>query len=167
MRGKVLIIDTSILCVWLKVKDLESCGPDGDQWDYTRINDKINDEISNGAKLVLPIATIIETGNHITHARGDNYDSCNRLVEVIEGAADEKTPWMAFSIQKDLWSPDKLKALAYRWRESVKTLSIGDVSIVDVANFYHNFSDVEILTGDTGLKSYEPIDRIPVPRRRN
>ena len=29
---KVLILYTSILCVWLEVRDMESCGPDNDRW---------------------------------------------------------------------------------------------------------------------------------------
>ena len=28
---KVLIIDTSILCVWIDVLDMDTCGPDNDQ----------------------------------------------------------------------------------------------------------------------------------------
>lgn len=166
MRERVLIIDTSILCVWLNVRDFESCGPDDDRWDYSRVNQKITEEINNGAKLVLPVATIIETGNHITHARGDNYQACEKLVSVIEAAADEKSPWMDFSLQRDLWSPEKLKGLAYRWRDNRNCLSIGDVSIVDVADFYSHFGDVEILTGDSGLKSYEPQLTNSIPRRR-
>lgn len=38
---KVLIIDTSILCVWLQAKDMETCGPDNDRWTYERVCQKI------------------------------------------------------------------------------------------------------------------------------
>lgn len=31
---KVLIIDTSILCVWLQVAGMETCGPNNDRWTY-------------------------------------------------------------------------------------------------------------------------------------
>ncbi len=30
---KVLILDTSILCVWLDVPGMDTCGPDDDKWD--------------------------------------------------------------------------------------------------------------------------------------
>lgn len=62
---KVLIIDTSILCVYLKVPNMEDCGPDNDKWDYNRVVRKINDEIINKSYLVFHLATLIETGNHI------------------------------------------------------------------------------------------------------
>lgn len=51
---KVLIIDTSILCVYLKVPFMDKCGPDDNQWDYQRVNEKINDEICQKSLLVLP-----------------------------------------------------------------------------------------------------------------
>lgn len=67
---KVLIIDTSVLCVWLHVDGMESCGPDNDRWTYERVYKKIIEEQEKGTTFILPVATIIETGNHIAHARG-------------------------------------------------------------------------------------------------
>jgi len=63
---KVLIIDTSILCVWLKVPNMETCGPKHDIWDHDRVQKKIDQERADRSTLVLPLATIIETGNHIS-----------------------------------------------------------------------------------------------------
>lgn len=40
---------------------METCGPDGEQWDYNRVAEKIDDEISQKSLLVLPLATLIET----------------------------------------------------------------------------------------------------------
>jgi hypothetical protein len=37
---KVLILDTSILCVWLDVPGMAECGPDGDKWERTRVASK-------------------------------------------------------------------------------------------------------------------------------
>ena len=42
---KVLVIDTSILCVWLQVPGMDHCGPNDDCWDYARVNQKIEQEI--------------------------------------------------------------------------------------------------------------------------
>ena len=42
---KVLIIDTSILCVYLKIPFMEECGPNHDKWNYNRVSEKINAEI--------------------------------------------------------------------------------------------------------------------------
>ena len=41
---KVLIIDTSILCVWLKVPGMNSCGHADDSWDRARVQKKIQKE---------------------------------------------------------------------------------------------------------------------------
>ncbi len=70
---KVLIIDTSILCVYLKVPFMEECGPNNDKWDYNRVCEKINYEIAQKSLLVLPLAALIETGNHIAHVSGERY----------------------------------------------------------------------------------------------
>ena len=58
--------------------------------------------------------------------------------------------------------------LADRWKESVISgQSLGDASIVDVANYYASAGfEVEIFTGDEGLKAYEPVAAVIKPRRR-
>ncbi len=73
MSKKVLIIDTSILCVWLKVPGMETCGTKDSPITFDDVNSKIAAEEKRGrTTFVLPIASIIETGNHITHIkRGD------------------------------------------------------------------------------------------------
>lgn len=169
MTKKVLIIDTSILCVWLQVRGFDSCGKDTDRWDYERVNRKIEDEKSCHTTFVLPLATIIETGNHIAQASGDIKPFLDSFTELIMASADNQTPWAAFTEQNCLWTPENLKVLTMRWKEIASSgLSLGDATIVDVANYYVGLGfSVEILTGDAGLKSYEPtIPATMRPRRR-
>ncbi len=77
------------------------------------------------------------------------------------------TAIMAITTAISLFS-DKTK----RAEDSVKKLaeagqSLGDASIVDVANYYAEAGyAVVILTGDEGLKAYEPRNKPMVPRRR-
>ena len=78
---KVLIIDTSILCVWLQVAGMEACGPDNDRWTYERVCRKIAEELEQGTTFILPVATIIETGNHIAHANGNRFTMANKLAK--------------------------------------------------------------------------------------
>ena len=99
---KVLVIDTSILCVWLEVPGKTTCGPSDDQWDKARVDTTLNTEIGYGATLVLPLATIIETGNHIAQASEQRYEQTCQLAEIIILSADEKTPWAAFTDQSVL-----------------------------------------------------------------
>lgn len=164
---KVLIIDTSILCVYLKVPFMDECGPDNDKWDYHRVVGKINDEISKKSLLVLPLAALIETGNHIAHASAERFTLAKDLSEIIVKVATAEEPWAAFTFQSELWSEENLKKLANEWPAlAAAKLSIGDMTIKDVAEFYTKSGfKVEILTGDGGLKAYEP-KAIKIPRRR-
>ena len=168
MKKKVLIFDTSVLCVWLKVPGKETCGSDNSKMTYDIVNEKIEEEKKLGTTFVLPIASIIETGNHIAHSAGDRHAVGQVFADIISATADQISPWAAFTEQSELWKKENLKVLAERWKESVISgQSLGDASIVDVANYYASAGfEVEIFTGDQGLKAYEPSSIIVVPRRR-
>lgn len=165
---KVLIIDTSILCVYLKVPHMDTCGSDMDKWDYQRVATKINEEIGKNSYLVLPLATLIETGNHIAQAHGERYESAKELSDIIVKVATAEEPWAAFTFQSKLWSEEGLLKLAENWPTlAASGLSIGDTTIKDVAEFYLEAGyQVEILTGDEGLKAYEPTITTRPRRRR-
>lgn len=164
---KILIIDTSVLCVYLNVPYMDDCGPDDDKWDHERVIKKINDEIDRHGLLVLPLATLIETGNHIAQANSRRYELAVGLSAIIKKVAKEEEPWAAFTFQKKLWDEENLIRLADCWPDLAKGgLSIGDATIKDVAEYYTEAGcQVEILTGDAGLKAYEP-KQIDTPRRR-
>ena len=168
MRKKVLIFDTSVLCVWLKVPGKETCGPDNNPLTFDIVNAKIEEEKKQGTTFVLPIASIIETGNHIAHSTGDRHVVGHAFADIISATADQISPWAAFTEQSELWKKENLKVLAERWKESVISgQSLGDASIVDVATYYASAEfEVEIVTGDEGLKAYEPTTPVVKPRRR-
>lgn len=165
---KVLIIDTSILCVWLDVPGMDSCGPNHDRWDKQRVDLKIQDEGQIGTTFVLPLATIIETGNHIAQSSHSRRERGQGLANLINKSADNETPWAAFSDQSILWSAERIKVLAETWPDlASQKLSLGDATIKDVAEYYAQMDcKVEILTGDQGLKAYQPIAPSEIPRRR-
>ncbi len=168
MMKRVLIIDTSILCVWLDVPGMGTCGPAIDKWDKRRVDRKLDEELTKKTTFVLPLASIIETGNHISQAIHSRKDRGEALADLMRRSADEESPWAAFSDQSVLWSAEKLKALADSWPNlAAQKLSLGDATIKDVAEHYAQLGyAVEILTGDQGLKAYEPVAMIAVPRRR-
>jgi hypothetical protein len=165
---KVLIIDTSILCVWLAVPGMDDCGPANDKWNKERLESKITTEEQAHTLFVLPLASIIETGNHIAQAAHSRHERGIALADLIKKSAMEETPWAAFSEQSVLWSPEKLILLAESWPElATQKLSLGDATIKDVAEYYAQMHyHVEILTGDAGLKAYEPTTPVDIPRRR-
>lgn len=168
MPRKVLIIDTSILCVHLQIPGKETCGPDADKWDHDRVKQKFEDEEKAGTTFVLPMATLIECGNHVNQIKsGGCYDFAMGLAKILEKAANEKSPWAAFTDQSSLWSGEQLLKLAKEWPEHCSTIGIGDYTIKDVAELYAKAGNpVELLTGDKGLKAYEPIKPSVQPRRR-
>lgn len=171
MKGKVLIMDTSVLCVWLRVPGKETCGSGDNLLDFDKVNAKIQEEQAAGTTFVLPLASIIETGNHIAHVTGDKHSLGTALADIISKTSDAESPWASFTRQGDLWKSEKLKELAERWKETVVSgQSLGDASIVDVANYYSAASfEVEIYTGDKGLKAYEPPQKACLllrPRRK-
>lgn len=147
---------------------MNDAGPADDKWNYERVSSKIAEEITNKTILVLPMATLIETGNHIAQANGEIYTIAQDLANIIKKAANEEEPWAAFTFQSELWNEENLLKLADEWpRLAVQKLSIGDTIIKNVAKYYSDAGyQVEILTADQGLKSYEPATTNTIPRRR-
>jgi len=168
MSRKIIIFDTSVLCCWLKVPGKDTCGPKRDLWDFDRIDKKIQKELNRKSTFVLPLATIIETGNHIAQTRADRYNIAESLADLIRKAATETEPWAAFAQQSLLWKDKKLQELAGNWPTLAQQgLGIGDATIKDVADYYATAHfEVEILTGDQGLKAYQPSAPLLQPRRR-
>lgn len=156
--AKVLVFDTSILCVWLKVPGKETCGQKADSWDYGRIAKLVEQEAQDGSTFVLPLAAIIETGNHISQCRGNRYDIAKQFSKMIRETADEVSPWAPFTQQAEMWDQKRLNQLADDWPELAKQgLSMGDATIKDIADFYVKSGfPVEILTGDQQLRNYQP-----------
>lgn len=168
MSKRVLILDTSVLCCWLQVPGKREAGPVNDRWNYQRINVLLEQERAKDSTFVLPIATLIETGNHIAQAPSHRFERASSLANYLCEAADAKSPWAAFTDQSPLWQPEKLRALAASWPQLANGgTSIGDHTIKDVAEYYAKAGYfVEILTGDAGLKAYQPAQPVAVPRRR-
>lgn len=168
MKRKVLILDTSVLCCWLKVTGKDKAGPQNNLWDYKRIKSLLDHERQQGSVFVLPMAALIETGNHIAQATTNRYDCAKRLAKHLYDAADAATPWAAFTEQSSLWDSTNLQKLADYWPDlAAAGTSIGDATIKDVAEYYASAGFVvEILTGDSGLKAYQPAIPTPIPRRR-
>ena len=116
---KVLVIDTSVLCVWLKVPGKETCGPSNALVTYEMVSEKIEEEKKKRTTFILPLATIIETGNHIAHTSGDKKSLGEEFAQIMIDSADEKSPWAAFTEQSSLWNPENLKKLAEKWKDTV------------------------------------------------
>ncbi len=168
MSKRVLILDTTVLCCWLQVPGKDEAGPVDDRWDHARIAQLLEKERQQGSTFVLPIATLIETGNHIAQAPEQRFERAKDLAVYLQEAADAQSPWAAFTEQSSLWESPNLRQLAESWPAlAAGGTSIGDHTIKDVAEYYAQAGYfVEILTGDAGLKAYEPVKPASIPRRR-
>lgn len=168
MPSKVLIFDTSVLCCWLKIPGKETAGPANDRWTHNRIAELLAAEKQEGSTFVLPIATLIETGNHIANCNGNRFELASSLSKHLRDAADAASPWAAFTEQASHWERDGLLNLANHWPQlAAAGTSIADATIKQVAEHYASAGmKVEILTGDQGLKAYQPDHPVSVPRRR-
>ena len=69
---KVLIIDTSILCVYLEVPGKETCGSGNNRWNKQRVVEILETEEKASTTFVLPLAAIIETGCQVEILTGDD-----------------------------------------------------------------------------------------------
>ena len=84
-----------------------------DKWDYARVKEKIDREIAQNSTLVLPMATLIESGNHIAQAPCNRFEVANALADIIKKVAMEEEPWAAFTFQNELWNKDNLMKCEY------------------------------------------------------
>lgn len=154
--AKVMIIDTNIMCVWLKVPGKDYAGKNN-EWDYQKVSAHINDEVSRGTKLCLPMTSIIETGNHIAHVNGNKVPSADALQNMIIKSANGDTPWLVLDQQNAIWQEEKLAEMVKNWNAEVKLKehALGDAIIVEIAKYYASNFEIEIFTGDALLKEYE------------
>jgi hypothetical protein len=179
MPKKVQVMDTSILLVWLGVPGKETCLIQGKIWNQSYVESLIKQEEEKGTTLVLPLATLIEAGNHIAQIKAPHthkrYPLAQALADLLKKAVDEEPPWLGLE-RPVLCEDDELKKLATDWprlaaqantKKDKGGLSMGDITIKRVAERYAKMGyEVEILTGDEALKAYEPVPPKP-PRRRN
>ncbi|MGD1805154.1 hypothetical protein ACP6PL_06895 [Dapis sp. BLCC M126] len=165
---KVLIIDTSILCVYLEVPGKETCGSESNKWNKIKVDEILKKEEEAKTTFVLPLATIIETGNHIAQAPTKRYEIAKELANIMKLTAYNQTPWAAFIEPSVLWNAENLKQLANEFPNfASRGFALGDATIKQIADYYNKQGNqVEILTGDENLKSYQPLQPVLIPRRR-
>jgi len=114
-----------------------------------------------GAKFVLPITTVIETGNLIFYSSGDRRPAAQRLVQALQAAREANPPWTVRAVN---WDDDFVSALIGGDSTgsslvdliSEKRLATGDVGIlVERDQFLAEtaFTDVRVWSLDAQLRS--------------
>lgn len=158
MKHKVVIVDTCILLVWLKVPE-KGNETGNKKLTYESIENYFNEEAAVGTNMMLTVACIIETGNHIAHIKDGNsrYAAVGNFAQFIEEVASErKSPWMIYSNERDMWTKENIADLARQWKERREyKLSMGDASILKTAQalIATGQYNVDVYTDDQLLES--------------
>jgi len=166
--NRVAIIDTSLMCCWLRIPGRDTVGSEPDRWDHHRTDSAICSEIAAGRQLVFPITTLIEAGNFSAQTPHSRREAAQRLSEKLREALSGSRPWSSFTEQFTTIHQDALTMVCDHWPdEAAREVSIGDYLIKSVADYYGRSGfDVNILSSDSLLRSHVPAEPEKKPRRR-
>lgn len=121
MAGAVCVIDTSIFCEILGVARKSS--------NHQETVGKLQEKIEAGEAIILPLATILETGNHIAQQKTDGNrrrQVAENFVNDIRQALDDEAPLQLTS------SISREEVLSYLDRfpdDAMRGVSLGDLTI--------------------------------------
>lgn len=117
----ICLVDTSIFCNLLEVP--------GRCQNKQRVVDELEQKIGEGWSLLLPLAAIVETGNHIAQcANGDlRRNAARRFVKQVRMAIEGEAPWVVTPL------PDASDWFA--WLDefpdtAMRGVGIGDLTII-------------------------------------
>lgn len=154
--ASVVFVDTSVLCNLLEVP--------GRCQDHEDVLARFKHLVSEGCRFVLPLTSLIETGNHICHSRGDRRTAAERYARLITQIADGLAPWKLHRVE---WADDLLRELlagggtgqpAVDWLGNA-SMGAGDLAILVerddfVRRSAYKRDDVAIWSLDAQLGSY-------------
>ncbi len=153
---QVRFVDTSVLCDLLSVP--------GKCQDTETVRLELRQLVADGVQLVLPIATIIETGNHIAQV-GDGHgrrQSAERFVKLLRATTDGVLPWVLHAVE---WDESMLQLLCdgtpstgtFVDLAGAGVLGAGDLTILAEREMFANRTSgiaVGVWTHDQRLAAY-------------
>ncbi|HPS91878.1 MAG TPA: hypothetical protein PKV33_06950 [Methanothrix sp.] len=144
----ICLIDTSIFVEIL-------CVP-GKTSDYEQVISELKEKIENGESLFLPMATILETGNHIAQ-NGDGRQRrsyAHKFVLQVRQALEGRSPFKPISFPEK----EQLQQWLSEFPDSaMRGNSLGDLSIIhDYSRFCRQNSrrEIYIWSRDSHLSSF-------------
>lgn len=150
----VWLIDTSVFVEILNVP--------GKSQQHEAVAAKFVSRHENGHRFVLPVTTIIETGNHIAHCAPNRRNAAKRFILALEQAQSDSPPWIVRDVKWD-------RVLLSRLLEGNSTgsdllnllgdgrMGTGDVALLVERDEFRNassFTDVRVWTLEAALGSY-------------
>lgn len=118
--------------------------------------------------IVLPFATVIETGNHIAHISDGNlrYKTAQKFCEAMNKTVSGEAPWTYYGSQ--LTEEDLMKICAGFPEAAQNKVGFGDLSIIRAYEKYKDeipgIGEIRIWSYDKHLAAYH--ERMELPERR-
>ena len=160
----VRFIDTSVMMNLLEVP--------GRCTDSEMIKEEFRQVIDNKEILILPIATIIEAGNHIAHISNGNSRRtiASKFGEFLRKTAEGKAPWKLYG--KELENEGLLYLADHIEENAMQQVGVGDMSIIHAYEQYKSntpgIGRIMIWSTDKHLQGYieEIVSETTYRRRR-
>lgn len=157
----VSFIDTSIVMNLLEIP--QRCQ------DAKEIKKEFKKAVESDEVLILPMPTIIESGNHISHIADGNIrrEKAIKFQTFLRKTALQEAPWKLYGVE---FTSDDLLALAEEFPDYAQKMEmgIGDMSIIRFYEKYKNdipaIGKIRIWSTDKHLKSYQ--EDLTVSRRK-
>ena len=157
----VKFIDTSVMLNLLEVPYMCS--------DADKVKEEWKQNLEAKDVLIMPFATIIETGNHIAHISNGNKrrEIAGKFGEFLRKTANGEAPWKLYGVKN---TKEELFYLADNIEEfATREIGIGDMSIVYAYERYieetPGVGTIMIWSTDTHLQGYCK-ENVSMPRRR-
>lgn len=133
----VRFMDTSIIMNLLEIPQMCS--------DTEKIKAEFDHAVKEKETLILPMSTIIESGNHIAHIADGTVrrEKAMKFQEFLRKTAKEEAPWTLYGVEL---SKEDLLILADEFPEKAlqMRMGIGDMSII---RFYEKYKEVTPAVG--------------------
>jgi hypothetical protein len=116
------LIDTSVFCNIVPIPGMDN--------QRNEVMAKFREYVLENCTLLLPMATIIETGNHIAHYGNGNQRrrTAEKFINLLQGAFQNRPPW---TIPQPLFSEEDLSSYLNDFPASaMQGISLGDLSII-------------------------------------
>lgn len=145
----IALVDTSIFCEILRIPG-KSQQPDA-------VLDQLQAYINDGVTLLLPMATIIETGNHIAQNGNGNIrrQKATDFVRLVQQAIDGQAPW---SLTRPPFDPETLRTYLNEFpNHAMQGTGMGDLTIIKEFEFQcelHPYGRIFIWSLDEHLRGY-------------
>lgn len=150
----VVFIDTSVFANLIEVN--------GNSQHHASVVKQFDEYEKTGARFILPITTIVETGNLIFYAGGDPRPAAERLVRALTAAGEANPPWTVRAVNWDLGFVETLingdsTGSSLVDLISDKRMASGDVAILVERDRFRDetaYTDVRVWSLDAQLQSF-------------